>query len=464
MNFDIKQKVKDFLINHHLLDKDNSLLIGFSGGFDSLCLLNIIYELSKENDFTFTAAHLNHNWRGIESKKEEDNARQYCNSKNIAFYSETLPSDLPHTELEARNQRYEFFKRAAKKMNSTAIITGHTLTDQAETVLYRIIKGTGTIGLKGIPKIRFQDDSVPIYRPILDISREQTIEYCNSKRLNANFDSSNLNQAFLRNKIRLSLMPELKNYNKDIETALIRLSEIASDTETLVEEHLKQIKEKIFIKDEIITKEFLNLSVAAQKRILLDLLHSQNIKYDNEIINRSFNFIKENLNSKSGNTLSIAKNSWLFVSFKIIKIIHSIKSAVLKSTVIVNLNGKTCNQELEKTIVAAPWKDGKPEYFPNEVSETIYADFSKIQEPVYFRTRRPGDKIQPFGMQQKVKFKKYLINKGIPEYKRDFLPVLAMDSEILWSVGVGISELLRVYNIPTHILTIKEELIQNAYD
>lgn len=459
MNIAVNQIVKEFLIKHDLIGKENSLLIAFSGGVDSLCLMDIVFELSKEFNFSLSAAHLNHNWRGEESKKEEENARFYCDSRDITFYSEILPPELPHTELEARNQRYKFFKRAAANLKATAILTGHTSSDQAETVLYRILKGTGTIGLKGIPEKRPQKDSVPVYRPILQVTRDETVAYCNSKKLNFNIDSSNWNQDFLRNKIRLSLIPELKKYNKDVEAALIRLSEISSDSEVIIEEYLQQIKSKIYSDDEIVSKEFIILSKPLQKRLLLDLFHENKINYDYEIIIRTLDFIQENINSKSGNTLSLAENCWLFVSNKIIKIIHSIKADVLESTVRINLNGKTHSQELGKTILAELWKNGKPDNFPNDTANLVYADFSKINEPVYLRTRRSGDKIQPFGMQQKVRFKKYLINKGIPEYKRDSMPLLATDSEILWAVGVGISELLRVYDIPTHTITIQEEII-----
>jgi len=451
----IKQKVCEFLEKYNLLNSNSSLLVAFSGGVDSLCLLDVLYDLSKDYNFKLAAAHLNHNWRAEESKREEEKAREYCHSKNIAFYSETLSENLPHTELEARNQRYEFFKRAAKKLNSTAILTGHTLTDQSETVLYRIIKGTGIKGLKGIPEVRYQKDSVPVYRPMLEITREQTTEYCRENNLIPNIDSSNLNETFLRNKIRLSLMPELKKYNKDIEEALFRLSKISAESEELIEEYTSQIKKRIYIEEEINTKEFLNLSKAAQNRIILDLLLSQEIEYDFEKINEISDYIYKNSRLKSGNTLSIGENSWLFISSKIIKIIHSIRADVVKSTVTADLNGETHNSDIDKTLVATLWKGENPERFPDEFSQTAYVDLSRIKEPVYFRTRRLSDKIQPFGMQQKVRLKKYLINKGIPEFQRDSLPVVATDSEVLWIVGVGISELLKVFDKPTHILTVK---------
>jgi tRNA(Ile)-lysidine synthase len=453
---EIKEKIQNFLEKYELLIPNNTLLIAFSGGIDSLCLIDVIFGLSKQFKFKLIAAHLNHNWRGLESKLEEERAKEYCVARNITFYSETLPENLPHTELEARNQRYEFFNRAATKFNAAAIITGHTLTDQVETVLYRIIKGTGTIGLKGIPEVRCQDDFPAIYRPMLTISREETLNYCEKNNLMPNVDTSNFNEEFLRNRIRLSLIPELKTYNADVEGAILRLSHISTEAELLINEYLDEVKDKIFINnDEISTESFLKVSLAVQKRVLLDFFSTFDIEYDFEKINEVLSFIKDSSRLKSGNTLSLTKDCWLFVSIQIIKIINSIRANVVKSSVRVKLNEGTYHRELDKTLRIIPWESGKkPEKYPEESSNIAYVDLSSIKESLYFRTRLDGDVIQPFGMKGKMKLKKYLINKGIPEFKRDSLPILATDSEILWVVGVGLSELVRVENIPTHILEV----------
>ena len=450
----IKQ-VEKFLKNYNLLEPKNILLVGFSGGVDSLCLLDILFKLSQEYKFSLVAAHLNHNWRGIESKIEEDNARAYCEARNITFYSEILPKTLPHTELEARNQRYSFFNRASAKFNATAILTGHTLSDQVETVLYRIIKGTGLTGLKGIPEVRYQDDFPAIYRPLLEISRNETLNYCQENNLRPNIDASNLRQDFLRNKIRLSLIPELRTYNSNIEDAIIRLSTISKDSEALINEYLDEIKSQIYINnDEIDTKKFLNLSNPTQKRILLDFLLKNKIEYNFEKIDEIFNFIQKNFRLKSGNTLSLAENSWLFASSKIIKLIYSIKANKSALSVIVNLNGETCHPELGKILKIAVWKGHQEIKYPDEFANIAYVDLSRVNKPIYLRTMHAGDKIQPFGMNEKMKLKKYLINKAVPEFERAKLPVLATDSEVLWVVGVGISELLRVTGIPSHILEV----------
>jgi len=471
----IKNKVLNCLKKYNLTDKKQILLVGFSGGIDSACLLDVLFKLSQEYGFKLVAGHLNHNWRGEESLKEELNAKQFCLERNIEFYSETLPENLPHTEEEARNQRYKFFNKIAVEAKATAIVTGHNLSDQVETVLYRIIKGTGISGLKGIPEVRYQDNFPAIYRPLLEISREETIEYCKDNNITPNIDSSNLQEKYLRNRIRLSLIPELRTYNSGIENAILRLSSISKDTEELTEEYLRLITPEIYLENNAIsTQKFVNLSSALQKRILVDFLKSglkgQHRCTTNalsisspppsreeagggcqsfEKINAALNFIKESSGLKSGNTLSLTKNTWLFVSLLEIRIINRITADKTSEIVEVNLEGETFFPSLNLTFKTELWQ-GREFLFPNETDTKAYVDLSMVKAPLYLRARKDGDKIQPFGMKDKTKLKKYLINKGIPEFERDKLLLLTNEEEVLWVLGVGISELLRVNKIPTH--------------
>ena len=451
----IREKIRIFLERHDLLKSNNCFVIGFSGGWDSVCLLDNLNEFSKKYGFKLVAAHLNHSWRGDESKQEEKNARRFCFEKSTEFYSECLPENLPHTELEARNQRYEFFNRAAKKYNATGIFTGHTESDQVETILYRIIKGTGVIGLRGIPEIRHQENYPPIYRPMLDISRKEVIEYCKNNNLSANDDSSNLNQDYLRNKIRHSLLPELKNYNEKIDRSFLRLSEVCKDTEEIVEEYLQNIKSKIYNDDEILVQEFGHLSKAAKRRIILDLLDKNHLNYSFDRIDEIIDFINDSLNLKSGNTLSIGENLWIFASSSRIKFIHSIRSAVVKSCITVNREGSTFFSELGKTLTIKRWSDDKPFNFPEDKANEAFVNLNAVQETLFLRTRKSGDRIQPFGMKEKVKLKDYLINRGIPEFERDSIPLLTTETEVLWVMGVGMSEVLRVKNKPSHTLKLE---------
>ncbi len=461
MNNIFKEKILNFLKKYNFLKSSKKIIIAFSGGYDSLCLLDVLYK-EFNNDISFVAVHLNHNWRGEESKQEEINAREYCKKRNITFYSEILPKNIPQTELEAREQRYKFFNRAARKYDADAIFTGHTFTDNIETVLYRIIKGTGLKGLQGIPKIRYQEDGCAIYRPILDFTREDTINYCINNNLKPNLDTSNLEQKYLRNKIRLSLLPELKNYNSNIDNALYHLSQIAVDSEGIIEEYLQEVKNSVFLSiKELNTQKFIKQSVGVKRRLLMKFLVNNNLDYSFEKVNELLDFVNDSFSLKSGNTLSLTKDKWLFVSCECMKIINYTKSCMVQSSIVVDINCKNYHPELGKTLEFLS-RDKETcqdlvlneKGFPDEKSSAIYADLSSVKGRLYFRTRRPGDRIQPFGMKSKIKLKKYLINKGIPEHERDKIALLTTEGEILWAAGVGISEALRVKDNSGYIIKI----------
>ena len=161
----IKDCVEKFINKYNLT---GTFIVAFSGGYDSMCLLDVLSKITNN----IVAVHLNHNWRGEESQKEEENCRKFAQSKNIKYYTETLPDNIEKTETSAREARYEFFKKCAKKFNSKVVFTAHNYDDNAETILYRIIKGTGTVGLQGILE---QRDI--FYRPLLKISREEIKKY-----------------------------------------------------------------------------------------------------------------------------------------------------------------------------------------------------------------------------------------------------------------------------------------------
>ncbi len=458
----IKGKVTDFLKKYGLLDENNRLLAAFSGGPDSLCLLDVLYNVNKSHNFKLAAAHLNHNWRGEESRQEAEKAKNYCKERQIDFYTETLPAELPQTEEEARNRRYEFFNKISAKIGATAILTGHTRTDQAETVLYRIIKGTGTAGLGGIPEIRDQTGSCAIYRPLLaDISRCDCIKYCEDNNLAPSFDPGNYDQKYLRNRIRHGLLPELRTYNSAIDDALIRLSLIAKESEDIIEEYTAQTGKNIFKNvNSICTKEFLKLSNPLKKRILLDFLRKNEIEYTFERIADLFFFIEENPGSKSGKTFSIGKDLWFFASSKEMKIIEKTRAISSYKVVLVSFESETTHSGLNVSLNIEKWQQGKPDKFPSEDEYVVFADLSGIKGEIYLRTRIPGDIIRPFGMKETTKLKKYLINRAIPKHIRDEIPLLADENEVLWAAGVGISEKLRVKEIPTHKITIKRINLQ----
>ena len=189
----LQAKVKKFLKEWNMQGKN--ILVGYSTGVDSTVLLHILNSLKDEFLFkSLTALHLNHNWRGLESDIDEEFAKSFCAENKINFYSEKLKGDIQKTETSARDKRYEFYKRCSKKFNSEFVFLAHTKDDNIETAIYRIIKGTGIEGLRSITPNRDI-----FYRPLLDVSKEEIINYAKKHNLNYREDSSNTDTKYKRN-------------------------------------------------------------------------------------------------------------------------------------------------------------------------------------------------------------------------------------------------------------------------
>ncbi len=414
----LKNKVEAFLKKHSIT---GTVLVAFSGGYDSMCLLHVLLTLNLKP----IAVHLNHNWRGEESRQEEDNCHQFCKKNGIKFYSETLNSEIPATETAAREARYEFFERCAEKFGSKIVFTAHNADDNAETLLYRIAKGTGIEGLKGIATVRGI-----YYRPLLTTYRAEIEDYCKEKNLTPNTDSSNKNTKYKRNHIRLNIIPELEKINPEVKAALNTLSENATADTEIINEYMTTLKDKFK------TSNFVKFSPAIQNRIIYQFLVENNFEYDKCTVEKLVNFIHENSTSKNGRTISITTDNFLFVNSKEIRLINDDTPKDYKLVI------EECTQ--------------KPSSFPPDSELIAYVDFSQTGTEFTLRNRQDGDIIHPLGASGSQKLKKYLNAKAIPKDKRDKMPFLCQNSEVFWAPGLGISEKIKVKDKPTHIIRLEK--------
>lgn len=418
----IKDCVEKFINKYNLT---GTFIVAFSGGYDSMCLLDVLSKISDD----IVAVHLNHNWRGEESRQEEQNCREFANHANIKYYTETLSDDIEKTETAAREARYEFLKKCAKKFNSNIVFTAHNYDDNAETVLYRIIKGTGTIGLQGI--LEHRDI---FYRPLLKTSRTEIEKYIKDNNLSPNIDSSNSNQKYKRNFIRHKIIPLLQEINPNVKDALNSLSNLAKEDNELI--NLK------------LNNDILNSSPIEQKRIIYNILLENKIDYDREKIENIQKFINQNKSSKSGKTLSLKENLWLFVNNKKVEVISKTEKnndeIPIKECGDYNFDGK--NFSIQKY-------DEIPQKYPDDKDFVAYISIDKID--FILRHRKDGDKIHPLGSKGSQKLKKYLNEKKIPQHKKNDLFLLCNGNEVLWVAGIGISEKIKVVNKPTHMITLK---------
>jgi tRNA(Ile)-lysidine synthase len=297
------KKIELFLKQYSL--PDNKLLVAFSGGWDSMCLLDLLVGIGAD----VTAIHLNHNWRGAQSLAEAQACGEFCKARGVEFYAETLDDSVAQTETAAREARYQFFERCAQKFGSTCVLTAHNYDDNAETLLYRITKGTGTRGLEGIKEKRESSPSpargrvVTYYRPLLGVTRAEIEAYCRENNLQPNNDSSNTDTKYKRNLIRAEILPRLKEINPDVVKSLNSLSQVAAFDNQLIDEYLASLDEPF--------KNFHSFTPALKSRLIYKIFTDNGVDYDRTRINIILDFIEENKHSKPAKTVSITTNLWL---------------------------------------------------------------------------------------------------------------------------------------------------------
>lgn len=420
----IKDKVENFIKKYNLT---GTFIVAFSGGYDSMCLLDILYKLGHD----VVAIHLNHNWRGEESQKEQENCKKFAQANNIKYYTETLPDNVEKTETSAREARYDFFQRCAKKFNSNVIFTAHNFDDNAETVLYRIIKGTGTIGLQGIAENRDI-----FYRPLLTTTRAEIEKYIKDNNLTPNNDSSNSNPKYKRNFIRHQILPLLQEINPNVKDALNSLSAIAKEDNEIINSNLPV--------------DILTAKSIEQKRIIYNILTAHNIDYDKNKIENIQKFIEENKTSKSGKTISLTTDLWLFVNNCGVEVI-SPKAPAKQEQIAITHCGTYKFENYEFSIT--PYTQIL-EKFPADSENKTYINIDKIN--FVLRHRQDGDRIHPLGAKGAQKLKKYLNEKKIPAHKKDELVLLTQGNEVLWVAGYGINDKIKVENKPTHVISLNK--------
>ena len=263
----IESKVKNTIKKYGLIKNGDNIVVGVSGGPDSMTLLNVLINIKEELGFEIIVAHINHMIRE-ESEQETVYVEKFCEDKNVPCFTkrekleELAKNNKIGTEEAGRKLRYSFFEEVLERVKANKIATAHNLNDNAETVLMNIIRGSSTSGLKGIEPIRENK----FIRPLIECSREEIEEYCEKQNLDAKIDKSNLENIYTRNKVRNMLLPYIKeNFNPNIISSLNRLSQLA----TMENEFIQKTVEESY--KEVVIEELGNKGLYDKKVIIFDL-------------------------------------------------------------------------------------------------------------------------------------------------------------------------------------------------
>ena len=277
----LEDKVLDTINKYGMIKKNDKVVIGVSGGPDSMTLLNILNNLKEKIEIEIYVAHINHMIRE-ESDEETEYVKEFCERIGVSFFFKRVDVESEAeklkigTEEAGRNIRYEFFIEVANKVGANKIATAHNSNDNAETVLMNIIRGSSISGLKGIEKVRDEK----FIRPIIECNRDEIEEYCKINNLNPKYDKSNLENIYTRNKIRNMLIPFIKKeFNPNIIEGINRLSSIAYEEEQFINKIVEKEYKKLLIsvnknseeRENNKTKNKTNIKTNNRKEIVLNM-------------------------------------------------------------------------------------------------------------------------------------------------------------------------------------------------
>lgn len=410
----MRDKILSFIAGWSLLSCDDNIAVAFSGGADSVMLLDFI---SKEYK-NVCAVHINHLIREKEAFRDEAFAREFCRQRNIDFFCER--TDVPSKkqkgesiEEAARRLRYEALERIAKENSITAILTAHHADDNAETVLFNLVRGSG--GIKGIPPSR------GIYkRPILCLTKKEILTYCRENNLNYVIDSTNNDTDYTRNFIRHKIMPELNRINPLSSEAILRACEISQKEDAFLDLSAEKAKNlnrtELARKDDVIICRAIRLLLSENRcevgyktlKTLCDCLKDGKNYHCADIGSNLFFVCDRDRFYVRGND---GKESDFIPELSVG--IHNYN----------NMRIFFC----DNTEISKEWID------KYSLSAYTYISKDRINGGISVRSRRDGDRYSYAGMTHKLK--KLLCERNIPVEKRNLIPLFCDGDEIIWIPG-----------------------------
>lgn len=438
----INEKINNAIEKYDMLREKSTVVIGVSGGADSMTLLKFFIDYSREKNIKIIAAHVNHCLRGKESDRDENFVREYCNKNNVKF--ECLRIDIEKQaqvlgegiEECARKARYRFFKELSGKYNAV-IATAHTLSDSVETTFINLSRGTGPIGLCGIPEKREN-----IIRPLIFLKRAETQAYCEENNISYVVDSTNLKREYTRNKIRLDVIPIMKQINPEFENNALRTMHLLKSDE----DYLFKVASEILEKSKVSCEEY-----------SLDNISNQHFSILSRCIRIAvFNFTKSNIAlnhvkiimdiiKKGSGAIILPQNVKVVVKNNKLRVFNIKEVKKLDNFEIPFNEGKILTENGEEFIIKILNKEDFEKFKKVNNLLFFYAlDYDTITSRTMFRNRRSGDIFCQSGRGITKTIKKLFNELKIPCEKREEILMLANNHEILWINNIGVSQKAKI--------------------
>ncbi|MCL4491868.1 MAG: tRNA lysidine(34) synthetase TilS [Nitrospirae bacterium] len=450
----IIEKIKSTIKKYAMLSGGDRVLVGLSGGPDSVCLLKMLNELKTEYGIELFAAYIDHGLRPAETPVEIDFCKRLCAPLGISLSIEAI--DVKSLVRErglnkqeaARELRYGTLDALSSGINANKIALGHNADDQAETVLMRLVRGAGLSGISGIPPVRRLASGRHIIRPLIEVERPEIEGFLCGNGTTSLTDSSNLQDHYLRNRIRHTIMPAVKSLNKNAVKAIARASDIFRDDERYFELLTTKTLMRMISRKTDSSVELFLAPMETMEKVILRRLLRRALDETKSLRGISFVHIEDIVNlvrsGRSGSRLHVPKDIRVIKGYSTL-IITSDEPAKLGSYVI-DGPGETALKESSMVLRCSIIDlDGHPgEYDYGDGRRTALIDADKVRFPLSVRPRTPGDYFYPLGLGRRKKLQDYLVDEKAPRDQRDSIPLLINDNEIAWVVGYRVDERYKV--------------------
>ena len=453
------ERFEQYSIKHKLFKSGEKILVGFSGGADSTALLLALWHLKSKYGYSLLAAHVNYDLRGEDSKLDEQYARKFCFDRNISIVVKNITIDsTSNVENHAREVRFKYFNNLRKLYKIQKIVLGHNREDQAETLLFRMFRGSGYTGIKGISPIT--DDVV---HPLLSFSRKDITSYLELEGIKWREDLSNKDNTYSRNKIRNQMIPWIQEHlNPNVVTKLYETAEIFSETDDILESlakrrflkaQIKHSKDECRLSTKIIKKTRSVLRYYVYKEAYSRINGNSKDFYHNNFIE-----IENLLTSDGSKQIYLPNNVYVFKEYDELiftNIDFSKSENIENEKEITSLRNRSTFEDYRIIMKKLKKMPTKRNLF--EDKDIAYLDLDKTSFPITIRHRKPGDRFHPLGMQHNKKLKDFLIDEKVPKFDRDKVLIFCDKEKIIWLAGYRIDDRVVTSEQTQNILQISIE-------
>ncbi|MDA1257373.1 MAG: tRNA lysidine(34) synthetase TilS [Chloroflexi bacterium] len=455
------------------IDPKRPLLVAVSGGADSMTALDALHIIAERGGPAVIVCHFNHRMRGVDSDADEEYVRSNAKLRGLAYIGDGADVAAYAKEQRlsfedaARRLRYGFLSRVAEQEGAQAAATGHTLDDQAETVLLHIARGSGLAGVRGMrlvsqAPLRWGGAPLTVVRPLLRLRRDDTENYCGERGIVPRMDVSNESTTFARNRLRLNVMPELEAINPRVAESISRLADTASEELAALQEVIEGLWERVLdhVDTEthavVLHREPLLATPPALRRALLRRAYSEATGSLIDLLRSHVTEMDRLAGEGAGRVLDLP-NGMRFES--------RVNSVILAPTGQDDVPYPAAFDPVELPVpgrykflggkrIEADIVD-RPDDLDTGSDMSEYADADAVGAAVTLRNRLDGDRFQPLGMDEAARVQDLFVNAGVPRSWRDRTPLIESDRGIAWVAGLRIAEWARVTAETKRVLCIR---------